>query len=295
MRKLIAFLLFLVFQSGAYAYELSVIQGVSQEKQTFVTRNTEVGNKDIFEGKRATFTSDNVAIIAKAITVTNEFVQWEILNDYTDVPFTQGEIVTMHDAREHLWALTPELQKKKYYRKISYDAKRSLEAHLFFTRGLSESVSEADTQNTERGGLQFEAALRTELSMNWALAYGVRYTQEVVNLSDVSSTNTRFIGTFELRYYFPPMIQFYDARLGLGLGAGYGQTRTELLEDVTSGTAVVLPSSKISLTLPFDRDTELELVGSFESLRLDESDAAENETTTNINLVRGGIIYRKHL
>jgi hypothetical protein len=291
MRKLVALFTFLLC-SSIFAYELSVIQGVSREKQTFVTRNTEVGNKKIFQGKRATFTSDNVSIIAKAITVTNEFVQWEILNDYTDVPFVQGEIVTMYDAREHLWALTPELQKKK---SVSYEARRSLEAQLFITRGLSESTSESNTQNTERGGLQFEAALRTEITSKWSLAYGLRYAREVVNLEDASLINTRFLGTFEARYYFPPIIGFYDARVGLGLGAGYGQSRSELLDDITSGNAVLLPTTKISLTLPFDKWTEIELVASFESLRLDETDAADKDITTNLNLARGGIIYRKHL
>lgn len=295
MLKSFILLFCVVFLSSSYSYELSVVQGVSKERQTFVTRNTEIGQKKIFEGKNATFTSNNVSIIAKAITVSNEFIQWEILNDYTDVPFTRGEVVTMHDAQEHLWTLTPELQKKLHFRQISYNPRRSLELQLFVTQGLSESVSEAATQNTERGGIQVEAALRTELTVNWSLAYGVRYTRDVVNLSDASLINTRFVGIFEARYYFPPLIEFYDARVGIGLGAGYGQSRSEILESVTSGNAVVLPTSKISLSLPIDYDTEVELVASFESLRLDETDASDNETTTNLNLAKGGIIYRKHL
>ena len=73
------------FLSFAFGYELVIIQGLSTEKQTFITR----GGKDqgVFQGENRTFTSDNVSVIAKAITVSREFTQWEIKNDFTEVPF----------------------------------------------------------------------------------------------------------------------------------------------------------------------------------------------------------------
>ena len=294
--KPLVLIITLVFCTPIFAYELLVIQGVSKEKQTFVVRNTDVGNKDIFEGQKATFTSDNVAIIAKALTVTNEFVQWEIMNDYTDTPFTQGEIVTMHDAREHLWALTPEVAKKKYFRRTTYRPRRSIEGQFFFSKGVSESYSGGgDAQNINRGGVHIEGSLRTEISMNFTMSYGLRYVREVANLADASLINTRFLGVVEGRYYFPPMIDFYNARIGLGLGAGYGQTRSEITGSITSGNAVLLPSTKISLMLPIDYENDFEFVAAFESVRLDEQDANETEQTTNIIISKAGIIYRRHL
>ena len=293
--KAILILLSILIHSTSFAFELVVIQGVSKEKQTFVVRNSEVGNKNIFEGKKATFTSENVAIIAKAITVTNEFVQWEIMNDYTETPFEQGEIVTLHDAREHLWALTPEVAKKQYFRRVSYAPRRSIEAQIFFSKGVSETYSGGEPQNINRGGVQVEASFRSELSMSFSLAYGIRYARDVVNIENASIINTRLLGIVEGRYYFPPMIDFYNARVGLGLGAGYGQSRSEIIGTVTSGNAALLPSTKISLMFPVDNFQDFEFVAAFESLRLDETDATGGDETTNIINTKAGIIYRKHL
>mgnify|MGYP000362647396 CR=1 FL=1 len=80
---------------SALAFELIIVQGVSQKKQTFITRGGK--NKEIFEGKNVTFTSDNISVIATAITVSREFTQWEIKNDYSEVPFRKGEILTMYN------------------------------------------------------------------------------------------------------------------------------------------------------------------------------------------------------
>ena len=215
---------------------------------------------------------------------------------YKRQPFTQGEIVTMHDAREHLWALTPEVAKKKYFRRTTYRPRRSIEGQFFFSKGVSESYSGGgDAQNINRGGVHIEGSLRTEISMNFTMSYGLRYVREVANLADASIINTRFLGVVEGRYYFPPMIDFYNARIGLGLGAGYGQTRSEITGSITSGNAVLLPSTKISLMLPIDYENDFEFVAAFESVRLDEQDANETEQTTNIIISKAGIIYRRHL
>lgn len=291
--KLILFSL--LFCSSSFSYELVVIQGLSKEKQTFVIRNTEIGNKKIFQGKNATFTSDNVAIIAKAVTVTNEFVQWEIMNDYTDVPFERGEIVTMHDAKEHLWALTPEVAKKKYFRRVNYEARRSIEGQIFFSKGLSETTSNTEPQNVDRGGMHFEASFRTELNTSFSLSYGIRYARDIVNLDAASIINTRLLGIVEGRYYFPPLIDFFDARIGLGLGTGYGQSRSEIIGTVNTGNAVLLPTTKISLMFPIDYTHDFEFVAAFEAIRLDETNAADEEETTNIIQSKVGIIYRRHL
>ena len=290
--KVLILLISILFISNSFSYELIVVQGVSKEKQTFVTRNTEIGNKNIFEGKRATFTSENVSIIAKAITVTREFIQWEILNDFTDVPFSQGDIVTIYDSREYLWALTPELAKKKYFGKIKYRAQRSIEAQIFFSRGLSESVSGAEAQNVDRGGLQFEFAFKHELNTSFSLSYGIRYARDVANLPEVSIINTRLLGTFDLRYYFPPLLDFYNARIALAMGLGYGATRTEVDSLITAGNAVLLPSPKISLSFPLEDNKEIEVVGAIDSLRLDESNAEGDDFTTNLSNSKAGIIYR---
>ncbi len=290
------FLLFFIFVtvslSRAYSFELVIIQGLSKEKQSFVTRNNE--ESDVFIGKRATFTSENTSVIARAIEVTREFVQWEIENDFTDTPFPRGTLVTMYDTTEYLWTLTPEKVKRQFIQSRVFIPRRSLEGVFSLARALSESVTDTLPTNADRGGYHFELVYRRQYNINWAMAYGIRYDREIVNLPDSSLTNQRFMGTAELRYYFDPMYDFYNAQVGLGLGVGFGQSRTETTGIATYGNAVLLPSTKISLTFPIDKDSDFEFSGAFESFRLDEEDVDSRDQTTNLDSTRVSIAYRRY-
>ncbi|MFT6633529.1 MAG: hypothetical protein ACJAS4_003500 [Bacteriovoracaceae bacterium] len=290
-------LLSLIYSVSSLAFELVVIQGLSKEKQTFVTRNdTNIKTKsEVFKGKKVTFTSENVSVIARAIKTTNEFIQWEILNDYTDVPFKRGQIVTMYDTTEYLWALTPETIKRKYVKDNLYKPRRSIETQLSFTRTLSESVTDTPAQNVDRGGVQFDATFRKEFNINYAIAYGFSYAREVINLPEASLINTRFLGTIEGRYYFDPMEDFYNAQIGLGLGFGFGQSRTQNTGQTTFGSAVLMPATKISLMIPINKEYDMEFLGAFESLRLDESNSEAEDQTTNLTNTKFGVMFRKHL
>lgn len=279
--------------SQAIAYELVVIQGMSQEKQTFITRGGK--DKGVFVGKNVTFTSENVSIIAKALTVAREFTQWEIKNDYTEVPFRKGEIVTMYDTTEYLWALNPGLAQRKAIKKFTFKSLKSLEAHMSFARGISESTSEAIPQNIDRGGYHFDGMYRKELTHSWAFAFGLRYVREVVNTPFASLINQRFLGLIEGRYYFDPIYDFYNSRIGLALGFGYGQSRTEATGQASFGNAILLPSTRISLSMPIDQIYEIEFFGAFEALRIDEGFASGSDQTTNLNNSKLGIIFRKHI
>lgn len=277
----------------ALAFELIVVQGVSQKKQTFITRGGK--NKGVFEGKNVTFTSDDISIIAKAITVSREFTQWEIKNNYADVPFRKGEILTMYNTTEHLWALSPGEIRRKYIKKELFKIKRSLETHFSFSKGLSESASEVVSQNTNRGGFQFDGMYRKELSLNYAYAFGLRYVREVVNTPLASLINQRFMGIFEGRYYFDPIADFYNARIGLTLGLGFGQSRTETSGQASYGNAMLLPSTKLSLGFPISKKWDTEFYGAFESLRLEEEFADGQEQSTNLTNSKFGVLFRMHL
>ncbi len=287
----------LMMTLNAMAFELMVIQGLSKEKQTFVTRNTDSSktNHKIFPGKKSTFTANNVSIIAKAQTITNEFVQWEIVNHFTDVPFQRGEIVTMYDTTEYLWTLTPEKIKRKYIKDNLYRPRRSIEATLSFSRGLSETVSEAPAQNADRGGFQLDATFRKEFDINYSIAYGIRLARDVVNLPEASLINTRFLGIVEGRYYFDPLEDFYNAQIGLGLGFGFGQSRTEQSGQSSFGNAVLIPATKLCIMFPINKVYDFEVSAAFESLRLDESNSSNEDQTTNLTNAKLGIMFRKHL
>ncbi len=276
-----------------YSYELMVIQGISKEKQTFVTRGGK--DKNIFEGKNMTFTSDDVSLIAKAINVTREFTQWELKNNYTDVPFRKGEIVTVNPTTEHLWALSPAKIRRRYINNEIFKPRNAVEAQMSLSRALSESVSEAPSEDVTRGGYQFESAFRGQLSRTWAYSVGLRFSRDVISTPISSLVNQRFMGTAEARYQFDPMRDFYNGRIGLALGIGFGQSRTVAAGQTSFGDVLMLPGTKLSLDIPLSKKYEFGAFIAFESLRLEENFADSSDQTTNFTNSKVGFLMRMNL
>lgn len=292
MTRIVVTLITLVFCLDIYAFQLVIIQGISNTGQTFVTRN---GKKDgVTNEMQATFTSNDVSIIAKAISVTREFTQWEILNNYTEVPFRKGEIVTYYDTKEYLWALTPELQKQKYVKAELYTPRISLAFHTSFLRGLSESTSGSESSPSQRGGVIFEGLVEKELTRNFALAGGIRYAQEIINIDAASLVSTRFLSIAEARYYFNKIQSFYNARVMLGIGLGLGQANLETSGQSSSGDAMILPITKSAIVLPLNKKADLMFEAAFENLRTDlEFEDGTKQNSNNSNL-RFGIGYKRY-
>jgi hypothetical protein len=105
------FLFIFFISTTVEAYELVVIQAVSSTKRTFITRNGK--RQGIIKGVTATFTSDNVSILARAVNVIGTHTQWEIINTEAHLPFEKGAIVTYSRSTEFLWTLSPESERKK--------------------------------------------------------------------------------------------------------------------------------------------------------------------------------------
>mgnify|MGYP000159109024 CR=1 FL=1 len=291
------FCLFLLIGSGfiskpAYSYELTIIKTVSNSGRTFITRG---GKKDgIIIGKRATFTSDNVSVIAKAISISRGFTQGKIESPYTNAPFKREQVVTMYDAKEYLWALSPAEVARKYIKTELWEPRFSLGAHLALSRGLSASVSDAANVPEERGGFIFEGMAEKELNRSWAVAGGLRFSREIINVSSASLNNTQLLALGELRYYFETMKSFYNSRLGLALGLGYGQSQTRTSGQTSSGTAFVLPITKVMLTVPMNRLTDLVMETGFESSRVEEEFEDGNSQTTNASSFKYGVALKRY-
>lgn len=291
MRYLACFIL--LFCSSLWSYELAIIQSVSDSGRTFITRT---GKKDgIVPGKKSTFTSDNVSVIAKAVSVTREFTQWEIQNTNTPTPFKRGEMVTYYDATEYLWALSPAQARRKYIKSEVFQSRLSLGAHLGIFRGLNASVSDAADNPEQRGGLIFEGMLEKEMTRNIALAAGLRYSREIINVAEASLTTNQALALAEARYYFDPIRDFYSARFAFALGAGYGQSQTSTSGLTSAGTATLLPSTKVSLNFPVDKKSDFVLEGAFESLRVEEEFEDGSDQSTNTNNLRYGIAFKRYL
>lgn len=284
-------LLCLLFLSGnVYAYKLTMIQGIDKASQTFITRN---GKKEgIFPGKEATFTSNDVSIIATAISVSREFTQWEIKNINTDVPFNKGEVVTFYDTTEYLWALTPEAIKRKYVKEQFYQKKESFSFHTSLSQGLTESVSGVTSSDVYRSGFQFEVNYEQEINFNWAWNLGIRNTEETINIGAATLGTTRFLGLSDIKYYFNPIKEFYNIRFAFGLGFGYGQSQTDTAGLISSGSARILPATKMSLNIPLENKGMLILETALETVEVIEEFENGDEQRTNLSQSRIGFAYR---
>lgn len=291
--RIICFL-FIAFSSlQVFSYELIFIQGISESKKTFVTRK---GTRDgITVGKKSTFTANNISVIATAIKVTGEYTQWKIENQNTKIPFKRDEIVTMYDATEYLWTLNPESVKSRYIKSEIYEPRYAVETHLSFSRGLSESVSNADSTVTERGGYQFEGYIQKEFNRNYAIALGLRYTKEIVNIETASYNQQRFLGMVEGRYYFDQLKDFYNSRISLAFGLGLGQSYTETIGQASSGTSAVLPSVKMNFNFPISKNYDMTFYGAVESVQTRETLADATKQTTNLVNSKAGVAFRLYL
>lgn len=274
----------------AFAYELLVVQAVSSSKKTFVTRNGK--RQGVVENLTGTFTANDMALIAKAITVTSQFTQWQLVNENAKVPFEPGALVTYHPAQEYIWALNPEAARKKYMKELRPEIKRSWIVKGGMTKGLNETVSSAAPQNTSRGGVVMDV-LYERLYTNFAWDAGVRYENEVVNLSGGSLITQRMMAVTDLLYYFDGLDDFYSARVFIAIGMGYGQSSTEADGIRQSGFALLLPSAKIGMALPFNKEWDFMIESAFETLKSTEELEDKTKQTTNQSNLRFAIGLRK--
>jgi len=274
----------------AFAYELLVVQAVSSSKKTFVTRNGK--RQGVVENLTGTFTANDMALIAKAVTVTSQFTQWQLVNDSAQVPFEPGALVTYHPAQEYIWALNPEAARKKYLKLLRPEIKRSWIVKGGMTKGLNETVSGAAPQDTSRGGVALDA-LYERLFTNFAWDAGIRYENEVVNLSGGSLITQRMMAVTDLLYYFDALDEFYAARIFIAIGMGYGQSSTDADGIRQSGFALLLPSAKIGLALPFNKEWDFMIESAFETLKSTEELEDKSKQTVNQSNLRIAIGVRK--
>lgn len=289
MRILLSCLI-LCLSFQAFAYELLVVQAVSSSKKTFVTRNGK--RQGVVENLTGTFTSNDMALIAKAVTVTSQFTQWQLVNDSAQVPFEPGALVTYHPAQEYIWALNPEAARKKFLKQLRPEIKRSWIVKGAMTKGLNETVSGAAPQDTSRGGVALDA-LYERMFTNFAWDAGIRYENEVVNLSGGSLITQRMMAVTDLLYYFDALDEFYAARIFIAIGMGYGQSSTDADGIRQSGFALLLPSAKIGLALPFNKEWDFMIESAFETLKSTEELEDKTKQTVNQSNLRVAIGVRK--
>ncbi|HXH74514.1 MAG TPA: hypothetical protein VNJ08_06090 [Bacteriovoracaceae bacterium] len=287
MRLHHAFFLCLVCLSfSAHAFELIMIQAVSETKKTFITRHGK--RQGIIEGVTATFTAENVSMLAKAISVTGGFTQWQLINPEAVLPFEKGAIVTYYTATEYLWAISPESERRKYIKNQITVPMRSFVFKGSLSRGISETVSEAPANKSSRGGILGEAFYERDIIYGLSWDLGVRYEREVASYPGGSILTTRSMLIADMYYYFDQLKDIIKGRLFIGAGLGYGLSNTATISLVQSGPVAMLPAVKIGVDLPFNHDWSFVGDGGFESLQTkEEQEDGRKQTTTQTNFKVG--------
>ncbi len=279
--------LFILFPTLAGAYELVVIQGISETGRSFVTRNGK--RQGVIQGMTGTFTSENVSILAKAINVTGQYAQWEVINKEARVPFQKGSMVTWYPAEEYLWALAPEAERRKYIKSQIVLPRHSFIFKGAISQGLSESTSEVTAQSPKRGGYMGEVYYERPITPNLSFDVGLRYEREVVNYTGVSLVTRRNVAIADILYYFDQLEDLLGGgKIYIGGGLGYGFSNTQTVGLSQSGPVAILPTVKMGLTLPFSNDWDFLMDSAFESLQTrEEQESGKEQTTTQTNLKIG--------
>ena len=276
---LLSFVLFTAF--SAHAFELIMIQAVSDTKKTFITRNGK--RQGVIRGMTGTFTAENVSVLAKAVSVTGNFAQWELINKEALLPFEKGAIVTYYAAEEYLWALTPETERRKYIKSLIPQLRQSWVFKRALTTRLNESVSDAPATTNRRGGFLSELYYERDFYGPFAFDVGFRYEREVINYTGATLITKRALLITDLLYYFD-VREYFNGRIFIGAGVGYGLSNTSTTGNSQSGPVGLLPTAKLGLTLPFTDDWEFVGEGALESLQTsEEQQEGRRQTTTQVN------------
>lgn len=285
-------LFLLIATSLAHAYELIVIQAVSTTKRTFITRNGK--RQGVTPGITGTFTAEDVSVLAKAIHVTGQFTQWELVNQEAVLPFEKGAVVTYYPAQEYIWALSPENERKKYIKSYLVHRKRSFILNGALTRGLAASVSDAPANETSRGGAMAEIYYEQDFYENFSFNFGFRYEREVINYPASSFTTERNLFMGGVLYYFDVLQDYIPGRFYLGPEFGYGLSKTESVGFAQSGPVTLLPAIRFGLSLPFDESWDFMLETAFESLQTREAQEDGTPQTTTQSNFKSAIGLRKY-
>ena len=245
-------------------------------------------------GKTGTFTAEDVSLLARAINVSGQFTQWQLVNDEAIFPYEKGALVTYYPATEYIWALTPESERKKYIKTEIPRIKRSFIFKGALSRGLSESVSDVTATTTRRGGYMGEVYFERDIYKGLAFDLGLRYEREVIDYSGATLLTIRNLAIIDLIYYFDFLRDYIaGGRLYIAGGMGYGLSNTSTVTLSQSGPVSLLPTFKMGASLPFNDTWEFLIDGAFESLNTSEEQEGGRTQVTNQTNFKVGFGLRK--
>jgi hypothetical protein len=286
MKYLVFTLIFYTLSvSSTWGFRQVVIQSVSKSKRSFLTRNSESEKLPI--GTKASFIKNNAAYVAIAVDSTRRYVHWFIDNDLAQVSFVPGEIVTMHENPNFIWAVTGEDAVLDQLEENQALKRQWKHYKLGLTRGITETVSEEESRReVDRNGLMGEIGIEQFIAPSVHWKYSGRYEREKIELSSTTLITQRAIFKSELIYYLPASEKFYHSRPYISLGAGIGVSFTDNTDNNLKGYVLVLPSALFGIQLPMeDRKYHLLMEMGVESLGSKETGGGVSQTTDQVNLL----------
>ncbi|EQC44406.1 outer membrane protein beta-barrel domain protein [Bacteriovorax sp. Seq25_V] len=283
---------------------LVIIQKVDNRAQSFVIRK---GMADqIYKGQRSLFSNKSTSVVAKAITVSRDFSQWELEDKNASVSFESGDIITVSYSIEKIWTEIPRMISDKEYQNILKTERKLLlkkygklyEGRFQILGGISQGLSESTTESENNDGARVgnNYKFKYTKAFNDFLRYevGFRYDDDVLTLSspDLEISSQRYMATVGLQTRFNDFWEL-DATPYASLSLGYGKTQSQLNESVKTGTASIVPSFTLGVDIPYSKRFSFLIEGTVESISATEtfSDGVEQRTNITQALVSLGIEF----
>lgn len=268
-----------------------IIKAISSTKKTFVIR---LGKEDgILPGQISMFSTKNISILARAITVNRDFSQWIVVEKDSLIPFSDNQVVTLSKSVERIWTELPILQIQEKYRQIEERyarviGKKHLTIKANFVQGFKESTSLVDEEIGKRSGVHFEAIYSKNYTSQFELGAGLRYDSEVLQKeqTNLDIPTTRLLVMLEGLYHFRKMKNSNTNFYG-GVSVGIGKSSTVVDEEEKSGSAWVLPSVKVGALMELSRSYSFLVEGVLESITSKES-FSDGKAQDN-NIVAAGL------
>lgn len=270
--------------------ELMIVQSVSIDKKNFVITK---GIKDgIFKGQEIIFSSENAALLCKAIEVSREFSLWKPVSKEASIPFKKEQFISFNAYSYGQVAFDIESTSTKInkvpvdineiYKKFRKNNNYSLKIGM--NKGLSQSSSDVSAEkNSSRNGYTITLEYNHRFMPEFEINYGLKIENEVYRITSpeldipTSRIMATLSATYHLLYFSKNENNFY-----LTLGLGYGTSKTTVDEVISKGSSALLPEARIGFLMPFSKQTAIFAEGSIESVSTTEKVADEIEQTTNL-------------
>jgi hypothetical protein len=282
MVRFVSILLLITLSTLVSAYELVSVQAISTTRRSFITRKGKIHG--IAVGQQATFTTDNVSVLAIAEEVTGEYTLWKIADPEGTVPFRRSELVSFNASGNSIW-----------YNLVPYQEKKSERPWLItlkgtFAEALEESVSDIqDDDKAQRQGQQFGAYLLIPFDEGFYFGAGIRADEDGSSGRSISYSSSRLLGIAVAEYHFP-RFSGYNAHLYAGIHLGLGKSLTQIAGIDVAGTVLVMPVVKVGVETELNRFANIFLETSFESMVIRDQIATNNQVTTQKSTIINGKI-----